>query len=156
MALGVIVPAMASAASSAPPQVEFISQVPQRPDQRAFNARVHSGTILMVAAGPTGSSMPTPFCTGILSLKQIWKQSGRDLECSTLWTGSRVKVLEKTRAYTVDDPTQPVEPYTNDAHLVIEVMVLSVKSAGVKDAARLVGKTGYVVVDDLDWPRERP
>jgi manganese/iron transport system permease protein len=149
IALAVAVPARAD-------QAQAVVQLPQRPDQLAFNARVRSGVILVVAPSPTGSRTATPFCTDMVSLRLIWRQNEDGSGCLALWTGSRVRILEKTRAYAVDDPTLPIEPYTNDAHLLASVLILSAKDRAGKDAPALAGKTGYVVLDDLDWLGARP
>jgi len=134
--------------------------VPQRPSQIAFNARVGVGTELVVADSATGGVTSSPLCTTMPSLKAIWAQAmaGQDVataDCAGLPSASRVRVLRKTRAYTVDDPSQDVAPYGNDAHLIVEVRVLSVPPATGPSARDLVGRTGYMVVDDLAWPRSK-
>jgi hypothetical protein len=131
---------------------------PQRPDQISFNARVTPGTVLVVAESLTGGTTSVPFCTAIPSLKTVWAQEmgGQDVAvpatCSDLPSGSRVKVLRKTSVYAIDDPSQPADPYGNDAHLIIETVVLSVPPAAGGSAKTLVGRTGYLIVDSLEWP----
>jgi hypothetical protein len=129
---------------------DALPPVPQRPDQIAFNARVTPGSILVVADTPSGESTTMPLCTDIPSLKALWAQemSGEDAtepNCAGVPSGSRVQVLRKTIGYAVDNPSQPAEPYGNDAHLIVEVKVVSAASA-------LVGRRGYMLVDDLEWP----
>lgn len=134
--------------------------VPQRPSQIAFNARVAPGSVLVVADTPTGDATSSPLCADILVLKTRWahEMSGQDVaatpDCAGVPSGSRVKVLRKTYAYAVDDPTQEVVPYGNDAHLIVEVLVLSVPAAP-EPPGKLVGRRGYMMVDDLEWPAAR-
>lgn len=128
----------------------------QRPDQLAFNARVTPGSVLVVAETPNGDSTSSPLCTDIPSLKSLWAQemSGRDAtdpNCTGVPSGSRVQVLRKTLAYAVDDPSQPIEPYGNDAHLIVEAQVVTVASSA-SDTRSRVGRRGYMLVDDLVWP----
>jgi hypothetical protein len=132
--------------------------VPQRPSQIAFNARVVLGSVLVVADGPTGNPSSSFLCTNTSALKEVWAQqmSGNDVDatstCPGLPSGSRVKVVHKTRLYAIDDPTQPVTPYTNDAHLIVEVLVLSVPRNAGSHVSTLAGRTGWMIVDDLAWP----
>jgi hypothetical protein len=134
--------------------------VPQTTDQIAFNNHVLPGTILVVAKGPNGDSTTSSFCTSIPSLKRQWaqKMSGQDesadSECMGLHTGSTVKILLKTKAYAIDDPSLPASPYGNDAHLIVAVAVLSAAGRG-GNAVQLVGKKGYMLVDDLVWPTSK-
>ncbi len=131
---------------------------PQRPDQIAFNARVTPGSVLVVAESLTGGTTSAPFCTAIPSLKTVWAQEMEGQEvaatttCSDLPSGSKVKVVRKTSAYAIDDPSQPADPYGNDAHLIIETLVVSVPPAGGANTKTLVGRTGYMIVDNLGWP----
>jgi hypothetical protein len=131
--------------------------VPQTPDQIAFNSHVRPGSILVVAKGPNGNGTVSSFCMSIPSLKRKWaqKMSGQDesadSECASLWTGSKVKILLKTNAYAIDDPSLPASPYGNDAHLIVDVVVLSVTVGHGENVAQLVGKAGYMLVDDLVW-----
>jgi len=131
---------------------------PQRPDQISFNARVTPGSVLVVANSLTGGTTSVPFCTAIPSLKTVWAQEmgGQDVTatatCSELPSGSKVKVVRKTSAYAIDDPSQPADPYGNDAHLIIESVVLSVPPAAGGNAKTLVGRAGYLIVDTLVWP----
>ena len=124
---------------------------PQRPDQIAFNVRVTPGSVLVVAESLTGGTTSVPFCTAIPSLKTVWAQEmgGQDVTatatCSDLPSGSRVKVVRKTSAYAIDDPSQPADPYGNDAHLIIETVVLSVPPAAGANAKTLVGRTGWTL-----------
>jgi hypothetical protein len=142
---------------------DVVPAVPQRPDQTAFNARVIPGSVLVVAETPSGESTSMPLCTDIPSLKAVWAQemSGQDMtdpNCAEVPSGSRVQILRKTIAYAVDNPAQPAEPYGNDAHLIVEVKVVSVMSvapAGAGNAGRLVGRRGYMLVDDLEFPTSK-
>jgi len=136
-------------------------QVPQRPDQIAFNARVIPGSVLVVPVGPTGDRMTALFCGAIPSLKQTWQlqrtgQSPRPAsDCERLSTGSTVKILQQTREYVIDDPSLPVTPYENDAYRIVHVEVLSAVTASGANAQSLVGATGYMLIDDLEWPPHR-
>jgi hypothetical protein len=132
---------------------DAVPLVPQRPDQIAFNARVTPGSILVVADTSSGESTTMPLCTDIPGLKALWAQemSGEDAtepNCAGVPSGSRVQVLRKTIAYAVDNPSQPAEPYGNDAHLIVEVKIVSA-------APPLVGRRGYMLVDDLEWPASK-
>jgi hypothetical protein len=134
--------------------------VPQTADQIAFNNHVLPGTILVVAQGPNGDSTVSSFCMSIPSLKRQWAQKmsgqdeGADSECMSLHTGSKVKILLKTKTYAIDDPSLPASPYGNDAHLIVEVAVLSATGRG-GNAPQLVGNKGYMLVDDLVWPTSK-
>ena len=142
---------------------DAVPMVPQRPDQIAFNARVMPGSILAVADTPSDESTSMPLCTDIPSLKAVWAQemSGQDTtnpNCAEVPSGSRVRILRKTIAYAVDNPSQPPEPYGNDAHLIVEVQLVSVMSvapAGAGNAGHIVGRRGYMLVDDLEWPASK-
>lgn len=131
---------------------------PQRPDQITFNARVTPGAVLVVAESLTGESTSAPFCAAIPSLRTVWarEMGGQDVAatttCSDLPSGSKVKVVRKTSAYAIDDPSQPPDPYGNDAHLIIEAVVVSIPPAAGADPKTLVGRTGYMIVDTLVWP----
>jgi hypothetical protein len=137
--------------------------VPQRPDQIAFNARVIPGAILVVADTPSGESTTMSLCTDIPTLKTVWAQemSGQDVtdsNCVQVPSGSRVQIFRKTIAYAVDNPSQPAEPYGNDAHLIVEVKVMSVMTAApgsAGNAGRLVGRRGYMLLDDLEFPASK-
>lgn len=142
---------------------DVVPAVPQRPDQIAFNARVIPGSVLVVAETPSGESTSMPLCPDIPSLKAVWAQemAGQDVidpNCAQVPSGSRVQIVRKTVAYAVDNPSQPAEPYGNDAHLIVEVQVVSVTSVapvGAVNAGRLVGRRGYMLVDDLEFPASK-
>lgn len=141
---------------------DVVPTVPQRPDQIAFNARVIPGSVLVVAETPSGESTSMLLCADIPSLKAVWVQEmlGQDVtdpNCAGVPSGSRVQIVRKTTAYAVDNPSQPVEPYGNDAHLIVEVQVVSVTSVAPADAnaGHLMGRRGYMLVDDLEFPASK-
>jgi hypothetical protein len=144
----------------APAGTADADEVPQRPDQIAFNLRVMPGSVLVVAETPSGEATSSPLCSAIPSLKTIWAeamagQDAADPNCVGVPSGSRVEVLSKTIAYAVDDPSLPAEPYGNDAHLILEVVLLSAARAPGAASERLVGRKGYMLADDLAWPAPR-
>ncbi len=132
------------------------SAVPQRPEQTEFNSHVVPGAELMVTTNGE-MQMSSPFCTTVESLQEIWGHNESDNpHCESLMTGSRVTLLAKTNQYAIDDPTQPIVPYGNDAHLIAKVrLVKPIPSLGLLVEHPLtvrVGQTGYMMIDDLDYP----
>ena len=148
--------------------------VPQTPDQIKFNKGVAAGSILVVETGmsvgcvhrPTEEwckGIPSPFCPTINALQVLWGVSMDNNPCTALMTGSRVRVVNKTDRYAIDDPTQPIEPAPggNEAHLIVRVTVLIVAkgssgpptSPNMFDLASIIGKTGYMNIDSLNWPK---
>lgn len=131
--------------------------VPQRPEQIEFNKHVISGSVLVVAngVGNVASGLMAPFCKTISSIQEIWGQNESDNpNCSFLWSGSKIKIMMITNAYTIDDPSQPVTPFGNDAHLIVKVEVLTASPLIGYDTKALIGKLGYMMIDDLVWPSQ--
>jgi len=154
-ALAALAVALGAAAAAA------ADTMPQRPDQIAFNARAVPGSVLVVPAGPTGARTASLLCGAIPSLKQTWQllRTGQDPhgagDCHALSTGSIVKLLRQTGDYVIDDPSLPAAPYENDAYRIVRVQVLSALNAAGAPARSLVNVTGYMLIDDLEWPPHR-
>jgi len=55
----------------------------------------------------------------------------------------------------LDDPSLPAAPYENDAYRIVRVEVLSALNAAGAPARSLAGVTGYMLIDDLEWPPHR-
>jgi len=155
MVIAALAVALAAAAAAA------ADPMPQRPDQIAFNARATPGSVLVVPPGPTGDRATALFCGAIPSLKETWQleRSGQGprgaSDCQRLSTGSSVKLLRQTRDYIIDDPSLPAAPYENDAYRIVQVEVLSAITGGGAAAHSLLGATGYMLIDDLEWPPHR-